>query len=109
MAIGFILRHMVVGLWLIVRGPIRVLGKMFRRTAKPAQPAPRAERKPARPKVDDTKDIPIHRPTHVPPKHDEETKPDINLSVEAAKPPVVVDRRRRRPRNNGSRTTSCRP
>ena len=65
------------------------LGKVFTPNGRPRPPVRLERENLPRPKKEDSSDIPIHRPTHVPPTHDQETLRDVDLDAEPTVLPIV--------------------
>jgi S-DNA-T family DNA segregation ATPase FtsK/SpoIIIE len=87
LALDFVIRRTCAALWQTLRGIGRVLGKVGGGlwSWRPA----RAGRKPIRAQAEDSSDIPIRRPTYVPPPHDAETQPEIEVEAEPAIVPIA--------------------
>jgi S-DNA-T family DNA segregation ATPase FtsK/SpoIIIE len=82
LAVDFVVKRTLRCTWVTVRS----VGGLLRRigTLSGTQSKTRSDKKPARSTSEDSADIPIHRPDQVPPRNDDETKPEIEL------PPAVV-------------------
>lgn len=87
LAVDFLVLRIVGVLAGIGLGIVRLLTKIA--TPRPTQPEAPLEVATLIETAEESSDIPIHRPTHVPPEHDKETQADIALEPEPTILPIV--------------------
>lgn len=87
LAVDFLVLRLVGVLAGIGSGIVRLLAKIA--TPRRTQPEAPLEVATLIETAEESSDIPIHRPTHVPPEHDKETQADIALEPEPTILPIV--------------------